>query len=64
MWTRLGAILLLVAVANANNATHGPKVLCYYDGSGSQLESECDEEAIRKFPDSVVRPSDPCREIN
>lgn len=40
MWTALGTILVLaVAAASANNATHGPKVLCYYDGAGSLVEN-------------------------
>lgn len=33
MWLlKVGAMLLLAALVSANNATTGPKVLCYYDG--------------------------------
>lgn len=39
MWLQLGSLLLLAAVASAqNNATEGTKVLCYYDGAGTLKE--------------------------
>lgn len=38
MLLKLGALLLLAALARANNSTDGPKVLCYYDGAGSLKE--------------------------
>lgn len=44
MWIlKVGAVLLLAALATANNSTSGAKVLCYYDGQmalreGKQLQ--------------------------
>ncbi|XP_055539506.1 chitinase-like protein Idgf4 [Wyeomyia smithii] len=38
MWLKLGSLLLLVALARANNGTDGSKVLCYYDGSAALRE--------------------------
>lgn len=39
MWSfKVGAVLLLAALATAQNSTTGPKVLCYYDGQMSLRE--------------------------
>ncbi|XP_058814816.1 chitinase-like protein Idgf4 [Topomyia yanbarensis] len=38
MWFKLGALLLLAALAKAQNTTDGPRVLCYYDGSAALRE--------------------------